>query len=264
MDSSRTARSAALTGFAFAGPDSVRTGPVRTGLCRIGIAWIAGLAVFSLLGAPIAWAQEVPPVVSYQGQLLTEGVPYDGLAKFKFAIVDKPSGITVWSNDGTSTNGEEPDTAIDLEVSQGIFSVGLGTPFMAPLTAEALWSADTPVLRVWVATDGTFDALPDRTFASGAFTRNAVAAQKSHGAFTAEGEVWAKSGGVRFPDGTLQTTASVGGGGGGGTLAQAYDHGGPGAGRTIVADAGAVAITSTGGLTVNASITVGGTTPQGR
>ena len=250
MDSSFTARFAGLT---------------RTGLTGTDLSWIACLAAVSVLAiAPIASAQAVPPIVSYQGPLLSEGTPYDGTAKFKFAIVDEASGITVWSNDGSSTNGEEPDGAIDLVVDQGIFSVGLGSPPMVALTAESLWSAEVPVLRVWVETDGTFDQIPDQTFASGAFTLNAVAAQKSHGPFIAEGEVWAKSGGVRFPDGSLQTTASTGGGGAGGTLDQAYDHGGPGAGRTIVADAGAVAITSNGGLTVNASVTVGGTTPQGR
>lgn len=134
---------------------------------------------------------------------------------------------------------------------------------MVALTAEDFWAAEAPVLRVWVNTGSGFDQIPDQTFASSAFTLNSVAAQKSHGGFTTEGEVWARSGGFRFPDGSLQTTASVGGGGGG-TLDQAYDHGGPGAGRTIIADAGAVAISSTGGLTVNASITIGGTTPQGR
>jgi len=40
------------------------------------------------------------------------------------------------------------------------------------------------------------------------------------------------------------------GGGGGGTLDQAYDFGGAGAGRTITADSGAVAINGTGGLDV--------------
>ncbi len=48
-----------------------------------------------------------------------------------------------------------------------------------------------------------------------------------------------------------------GGGGGGGTLDQAYDFGGPGAGRTITADAGTVSITGAGGLSVAGGITTG-------
>jgi hypothetical protein len=233
---------------------------------RLGfIACVVCLAEFfaAVVTPPAARAQAVPQVVSYQGQLLSEGTPFDGVAQFKFAIVDEASGVTVWSNDDSSTNGEEPDDAVDLDVEDGIFSVGLGSPPMVALTAEDLWAAEVPVLRVWVDTGSGFDQIPDQTFGSGGFSLNSVAAQKSHGPFAAEGEVWAKSGGFRFPDGSVQTTASIGGEGGG-TLDQAYDHGGPGAGRTITADAGAVAISSTGGLTVNASITVGGTTPQGR
>lgn len=48
-----------------------------------------------------------------------------------------------------------------------------------------------------------------------------------------------------------------GGGGGSGTLDQAYDFGGPGGGRTITADAGAVSITGVGGLSVNGGVTSG-------
>ncbi|MBI4718242.1 MAG: hypothetical protein HY763_10585 [Planctomycetes bacterium] len=49
---------------------------------------------------------------------------------------------------------------------------------------------------------------------------------------------------------------------GGGTLDQAYDFGGPGAGRTITADSGAVNIAGAGGLTVSANIGVGTVAPQ--
>ncbi|MFQ5636532.1 MAG: tail fiber domain-containing protein [bacterium] len=48
---------------------------------------------------------------------------------------------------------------------------------------------------------------------------------------------------------------------GGNRLDQAYDQGGAGAGRTIVADAGAVDISSTGGLTVEGSVGIGTPTP---
>lgn len=68
--------------------------------------------------------------------------------------------------------------------------------------------------------------------------------------------------GFKFPDGTIQTTAANGGpGGGNNTLDQAYDEGGPGAGRTIVADAGAVNIDGPDGLTVNGSVGINTTSP---
>ncbi|MHC4089169.1 MAG: tail fiber domain-containing protein [Planctomycetota bacterium] len=60
--------------------------------------------------------------------------------------------------------------------------------------------------------------------------------------------------GLMFPDGTLQTTAGISGGN---TLDDAYDQGGPGTGRTITADAGAVEILGPDGLTVSGAIQSG-------
>ena len=57
---------------------------------------------------------------------------------------------------------------------------------------------------------------------------------------------------------TLTFDASVSGGN---TLDQAYDQGGAGVGRTIIADGGAVDIQGTGGLTVNGSVGIGTTSP---
>ncbi|MBM3238557.1 hypothetical protein FJZ31_19860 [Candidatus Poribacteria bacterium] len=51
---------------------------------------------------------------------------------------------------------------------------------------------------------------------------------------------------------------------GGNTLDQEYDQGGPGAGRTIIADAGAVNIAGTDGLTVEGSVGIGTTTPANK
>ena len=65
--------------------------------------------------------------------------------------------------------------------------------------------------------------------------------------------------GIMFPDGSFQTTA--GGGGGGNTLDRAYDQGGPGAGRVITADGGAVRIAGPDGLTVAGRVGVGTTNP---
>ncbi|MHC4083941.1 MAG: tail fiber domain-containing protein [Planctomycetota bacterium] len=61
--------------------------------------------------------------------------------------------------------------------------------------------------------------------------------------------------GIRFPDGTLRTTAA------GNSLDQAYDQGGAGLGRTITADAGAVNIAGPDGLTVNGKVGIGKTSP---
>ncbi|MBC7187920.1 MAG: tail fiber domain-containing protein [Calditrichaeota bacterium] len=73
------------------------------------------------------------------------------------------------------------------------------------------------------------------------------------------GTIHSTAGGFKFPDGTVQTTAATGTGGN--TLDQAYDQGGPGAGRTITADAGAVHIAGPDGLTVNGNVGIGLTNP---
>lgn len=57
--------------------------------------------------------------------------------------------------------------------------------------------------------------------------------------------------------GSSLTITAFGGGGGGNTLDQAYNEGGPGAGRTINADAGTVQIAGPDGLDVNGHLFVG-------
>ncbi len=75
------------------------------------------------------------------------------------------------------------------------------------------------------------------------------------------GTVQSMSGGFLFPDGSLQTTAATGSSGGN-TLNQAYDEGGPGAGRTILADNGAVRIAGPDGLVVDTCLAIGTITPE--
>ena len=76
-----------------------------------------------------------------------------------------------------------------------------------------------------------------------------------------EGVIFSKGGGYRFPDGTLQVTAATGGGTGN-TLDQAYDQGGHGAGRTIIADYGPVNIAGDSGLTVHGNVGINTTNPN--
>ncbi len=103
-----------------------------------------------------------PSVVSYQGQVQVGGAPYDGTAEFKFAIVDG-SGSSTWSNDGTSVSGSEPSGSVSLAVSEGLFSVLLGSTGMPPLTGTA-FADDETYLHVWFSSDGlTFAELTPAT-----------------------------------------------------------------------------------------------------
>lgn len=135
---------------------------------------LVGLA----LGLPIGTFAQ-PSSVSYQGELLKDGLPWDQDADFKFAILSE--GYTLWSNDGTTT-GQPPSQSVTLQVRQGIFSTLLGAPPMVPLTAELLGGVTTAVLRVWVDTGEGFEQLSDQPLASAAFAL--VAAVGSDGETT--------------------------------------------------------------------------------
>lgn len=242
-----------------------RTGGRRGGGSRCATvllgAWAAVASVSSLALPGLAMAA-VPARVSYQGELLRNGAPFDGTAQMKFVVFDEDQ--TIWSHDGTSTEGSEPTGSVSVPVAEGVFTVLLGDVGMVPFSSTILAGAADPKLRLWVDSGDGFEQLPDQPIASSAYAISAQSAQKSEFDFRANGIIWSMSGGFRFPDGTIQTTASVGGGGGV-TLDQAYDFGGAGAGRTITADAGAVNVAGPDGLRVNGSLGVGMTsTPPAR
>ncbi|NOX63099.1 MAG: hypothetical protein GXP42_14330 [Chloroflexi bacterium] len=133
------------------------------------------------LSATLTFAQSGPagsqqfPVglntISYQGRVMVNGQPYDGLGYFMFAIVDSQGNYT-WNSDiivqgqGAAQLGA-PQNPIPLPVNQGLFSVRLGaTPDMNPIGAQAVADPDS-ALRVWFSPDGTnFTQLPDRLFSA--------------------------------------------------------------------------------------------------
>ena len=195
----------------------------------------------------------VPQLINYQGVVSSNGSPYEGVGKFKFAIIgegqgneratatavvyannflvdivvteggsgylappevmitdstgsgaaaiahltgDTVSSITVidagygysssptitltapqsdntmtyWSNDGSSTLGSEPDSAVEVNVSEGIFSLLLGDvnlSNMDPLPAS-VFTNENVFLRIWFSDlDNGFEQLsPDQRIAA--------------------------------------------------------------------------------------------------
>jgi hypothetical protein len=135
-----------------------------------------GFAVL-LIASAVSLVVAQPSQVSYQGELIKDGSPFTGTADFKFVIVG--GGQSLWSNDGTSTVGSQPQAPVPLPVTNGLFSVRLGDPGLAmvPVLGDSLRSVHDAVLRIWVKTGAAFEQLSDQALSSSPF---ALVAQNAH------------------------------------------------------------------------------------
>jgi hypothetical protein len=118
----------------------------------------------SLLASNIAFRVEgdplpqIPQLINYQGRVAVGSPPvnFDGTGLFKFAMVAGGSSASLWSNDGTSTDGSEPTDAVQLAVIKGLYSVQLGDTALEHMTAipyNVFANLDVR-LRIWF-NDGT-------------------------------------------------------------------------------------------------------------
>ena len=121
-----------------------------------------------------------PPIINYAGQVAVNDEAFDGTGLFKFAIVST-TGETVtslWSNDGTSTAGSEPDANVSVPVDGGLYSILLGNSSISGMSSldPNLFSSHSNVrLRVWFSdgVNGFQQLSPDRPFASVPYALNA-------------------------------------------------------------------------------------------
>jgi len=139
---------------------------------------ISSLIVLGLLGiysiisvfASPSLGSGAPTVVSYQGVVKDSGTPYDGTGYFKFAVVNTVGNTSYWSNDGTSTVGDEPTAGVSLTVDEGLFQVLLGDTGLTNMTSlpASAFSGTGRYLRVWFSSDNvTYTVLsPDQQFAA--------------------------------------------------------------------------------------------------
>lgn len=213
------------------------------------LVFLLAVAVLGMVALNFPATAGIPNHFSYQGMLLDHDAPFTGTAQFKFALVDTFRNTTVWSNDGT--NGY-PTQSVAVDVQAGVFSVLVGAPPMVPIDPTLIAGfTGYHALRIWVDLGHGEIAMGNLPLSSALFAHKSMYAEKSHGPFTAEGVIWSQSSGFKFPDGTIQTTAASGGTGTtSSTLDEAYDGGGAGLGRFIIADQGAVSISGAGGLLV--------------
>jgi hypothetical protein len=124
---------------------------------------------FSFFAATSARAQ-VPQLINYQGRVVVGSTDFTGTGQFAFALVNANGSTTYWSNDGTSSAGSQPTSAVSIAVSKGLYSVLLGDSSVTHMTAvpATVFLNSDVRLRVWF-NDGThgFQKLaPDQRIAA--------------------------------------------------------------------------------------------------
>jgi hypothetical protein len=102
----------------------------------------------ALATVPTPGHAQVPNLITYHGRVQSGGEDFNGVGRFKFAIV--AGGVTAtepaWSNDELDLSGV-PEDSVNLPVSEGLFTAVLGQS-MNPLTPSIFTNANLH-LRVW-------------------------------------------------------------------------------------------------------------------
>jgi hypothetical protein len=138
---------------------------------RSSMKWMPLTALLVVTVAASVFAADVPEQINYQAKIEANGVPFDGVGHFKFAIVGHGHTNTYWSNDGTRVGGGEPTNAVALSVHGGLLNTMLGDAShgnMTPIPASTFAHPDAHI-RMWFGgSDGTdFEHLvPDKPLGS--------------------------------------------------------------------------------------------------
>ncbi len=141
-----------------------------------------------LATVPLLLPAQVPQLINYQGRVVVGGTNFHGSGQFKFALVGGALPTSFWSNNGTSANGSEPSTAVNLPVVQGLYSVALGDASLPNMTAVPNWvftNSDVR-LRIWFndGVNGSQLLTPDQRVTSVGYAM--MAANVLNGSITAE------------------------------------------------------------------------------
>ena len=90
--------------------------------------------------------------MNFQGRVLSNNLAFNGLGKFKFAIVyQDQSGVisTIWSHDGSSTGGGAPETNLNVPVTDGHYQLQLGDAQVMEKFPDDLFDHSNLNLRIW-------------------------------------------------------------------------------------------------------------------
>ncbi|MCC7376130.1 MAG: collagen-like protein [Verrucomicrobiales bacterium] len=128
------------------------------------INWTAWLWLgWALSSSPLLAAS---PIIN-EGEIRLPGSPFTGLSFFKCAIYNE-AGTTLWSNDGTSSSGEEPLGAVAIPIQNGNFSFEIGdskVEGMQPLPSS-VFKTEPLFLRTWWSStrEGPFQRIQEARF----------------------------------------------------------------------------------------------------
>ena len=117
-------------------------------------------------------APNVPQRMNYAGLVKVGDAPFTGQGKFKFAFVETNAtgSLTLWSNDGTSVNGSEPQAHVTVAVQDGRYALALGDVSLANMLAlpASVFTRNDVRLRVWFddGTNGSQLLTPDQRVGS--------------------------------------------------------------------------------------------------
>lgn len=148
------------------------------------------LAALWLLTAGFSFTTtaQVPQLLHYQGRTIVANTNFEGPGLFKFALVNGAGNLTYWSNDGSSTTGNEPGNGVSLPVTKGLYALLLGDtslPNMTAIPSAVFVNADVR-LRVWFndGAQGYQQVAPDQRIAAVGYSM--IAASVPDSAITAD------------------------------------------------------------------------------
>lgn len=199
-----------------------------------------------LMRAPSTVLAQPSHPVGFQTEVRVNGVKFNGTANFKFAIIDGTSGAVLWSN--APMLAGQPNSPIALSMTDGVVSASLGAPPQTALNTSVFdaFNVATPHrLRVWVSTGGPYEQLADQTITAAAIGlksaeigsvladtlvrwdatsrkltgtdiridpvtgRIGINAPNPTSKLAVGGTIESRSGGLKFPDGTVLTTTTL-------------------------------------------------------
>jgi hypothetical protein len=142
---------------------------------------LSHLSVLAALALIPVSLQAAPNTINYQGKVHVGATPFSGTGQFRFALINTTTGATVWSNDGTSVAGSQPTAAVNLPVTNGLYSVPLGDSTIAGMTQQisaAIIPDNNIALRVWFNNGvlGSQLLTPDQPIAAVAWAHRAAMA----------------------------------------------------------------------------------------